>query len=82
MDTFPKVSLICETVARLLNHNINAAIMLHDVMHGFWAGCGTGTAALEAKMIQQTTAMREAVLFEVFLDFQKAYDSLDWDRCI
>ena len=26
--------------------------------------------------------MREAVLFEVFLDLQKAYDALDWGRCL
>ena len=31
-------------------------------------GPGVGTAALKAKLIQQLMAMREAVLFEVFLD--------------
>ena len=33
-----------------------------------WAGRGTGTAALEANLIQQLMAMMETVLFEVFLD--------------
>ena len=26
--------------------------------------------------------MRDAFLFEVFLDLQKLYDALDWDRCL
>ena len=56
------------------------AIKLHDVLHGFQAGQGKGTAALGANMIQQIMAMREAVLFEVFLDLHNAYDALDWDR--
>ena len=51
-------------------------------MHKFRSGRGTGTAALEAKLLQQLTAMREAVLFGVFLGLQKSYDSLDWDRCL
>ena len=38
-----------------------------------------GTAALEAKLLQQLTSMREVVLFKGFLDLQKAYDALYWD---
>ena len=30
-------------------------------------------------MIQQLTAMREAVLLEFFLDIQKSYDALYWE---
>ena len=26
--------------------------------------------------------MREAVLHEIFLDLQKAYNALDWNRCL
>ena len=52
------------------------------MLHRFRAGRGTETAALEAKLLQQLTAMREAVLFDVFLDLQKAYDTMDWDRCL
>ena len=41
-----------------------------------------GTAALEAKLFQQLTSMKEAVFFEVFLDIQRAYDALDRDMCL
>ena len=40
------------------------------------------TAALEAKLLQQITSMRGEVLFEVFLDLQKAYGALYWDICL
>ena len=59
-----------------------AAIPFHDVMNGFREVHGTGTAALESKIPRQLTAIREAVLFEVFLDLHEAYDALDCDRCI
>ena len=41
-----------------------------------------GTAALNVKMLQQLMAMREAVLFEVFLDLQRSYNALDWYICL
>ena len=52
------------------------------MLHGFWAGRGTGNAALKVKLLQHLTAMGEAILFEVFLDLQKAYDALDRYRCL
>ena len=54
----------------------------HDTVHGFWAGRRTGTTTFEAKLLQKLTAMREAVLHEIFLDPQKAYGTLERDRCI
>ena len=56
-----------------------AVISFHDTLQGFQVGRGTGTTTLEAKLLQQLTAMREAVLFKVFLDIQNAYNALDWD---
>ena len=44
------------------------AINIHNVLHGFRAVRGTGTAALEAKLLQHIAAMSEAVLFQVYLD--------------
>ena len=58
------------------------AITIQNIVHGFWEGRGTGTAALEAKLLQQLSAMREAVLFGIFLNLQKEYYALDWDRCL
>ena len=40
------------------------------------------TSALETKLLQQLMAMREAILYELFLDLQKAYDALYQDRCL
>ena len=61
----------------ILHRRLTTGIKLHDVLHGFWEGRGTGTATLEAKLLQQLAAMREEVLYVIFLDLTKAYDALD-----
>ena len=51
-------------------------VPFYDVLCGFWARQGTGTASLEAKLFHHLKAMREEVIYKVFLDLQKAYCSL------
>ena len=82
---FPGIGLIevlWKAVARLLNCWLTEDISFHNTLHGLWAGQGTGTAALEAKLLQHLTAMREAVLFEVFLDIWKACNTLYKERAL
>ena len=71
-----------KVVAAILNCRLTASITYHNFVHGFWAGCSTGTATLEAKMIQKLVAFREEVLYVIFLDLHKAYDALDRSRCL
>ena len=66
----------------LILHCWLTAIKLHDVLHGFREDCGTGTSTLEAKLLQQLAAMREEVLYVIFLDLTKAYDALDRSRTL
>ena len=54
-------------MSSLRTRGLVVAMMLHDVMQGFRAGCGTGNSTLEAKLLQQLTVMWEAVLSEVFI---------------
>ena len=51
----------------LILHRRLLAIKLHDILHGFREGRGTGTATLEAKLLQQLAAMREEVLYVISL---------------
>ena len=76
------VEVIWKLVASILNLQIMASITFHDFLHGFQEGCGTGTATLEAKLFQQLMALREEVLYVIFLELHKAYDALDRSRCI
>ena len=66
----------------ILNRRFTSSITFHDVLHGFWAGRGTGTVTFEAKLIQQLAAMREEVLYVIFLDLTKAYAALDRSRSL
>ena len=69
-------------ILSLILHRRLATIKLHDVLHGFREGRGTGTATLEAKLLQQLAAMREEVLYVIFLDLTKVYDALDRSRTL
>ena len=55
------VEVMWKVVAVILNLRLTSSITFHNVLHGFWASCGTGTATLEAKLLQQLAAMREEV---------------------
>ena len=76
------VEVISKLLTIILHRWLTTGIKLHDVLHGFREGCGTGTATLEAKMLQQLAAMREEVLYVIFLDLTKAYDALDRSRSL
>ena len=76
------VEVVWKVVAAILNCRFASSITYHDALHGFRAGRGTGTATLEAKLLQQISAMREEVLYVIFLDLTKAYDNLDSSRCL
>ena len=76
------MEVMWKVVAVILNRRLTSSITFHDVLHGFRAGCGTGTATLEAKLLQQLAAMREEVLYVIFLNLTKAYDALDRSRCL
>ena len=76
------VEVLWKTATGLLNRRFPSTIRFHDFLHGFRTGRVMGTTDLEAKLLQQLTAMRKAVLRDIFLDLQKAYGALDWDRCL
>ena len=56
------VEVMWKVAAEILNRRLTASITFHDFLHGFWAGRGTGTTTLKAKMLQQLVALREEVL--------------------
>ena len=74
------VEVMWKEVAAILNLWLMASINFHDFLHCFQAGLGTGNTTLEAKLLQQIAALREEVLYVIFLDLHKAYDALDRSR--
>ena len=76
------VDVIWKTVAVILNRRFTVAITYHKYLHIFRAGCGTGTATLDVKLLQQVAALREVVLRAIFLDLHKDCDVLGRSRCL
>ena len=76
------VEVTWKLMALILHRRLTAGLQLHDALHGFREGRGTGTATLEAKLLQQLAAMREEVLYVFFLYLTKAYDALDRSRSL
>ena len=66
----------------ILNFRVTASINYHEFLHRFWIDHGTGTATLEAKLLHQLAALREEVLYMIFLETHKAYDGLDRSICL
>ena len=52
------VEVMWKAVAVILNRRFTASITYHDYLHGFQAGCGTGTTTIEAKLLQKIVALK------------------------
>ena len=71
-----------KVVAEILNRRLTASVTFHDFLHGFWEGRSTGTTTLEVKLLQKLEALREEVMYVIFLELHKAYDALDRSSCL
>ena len=69
-------------IEKIIDKRLSDSIQYHDVLHGFRAKRGTGTAIIEAKLLQQLTAMRQQVLYGIFVDLHKASDAMDRERAL
>ena len=76
------VEVLCKAISGIINCRILSSIHFHDALHVFYAGRGTGTATLEAKLLQHIIAMRKRVLVSIFIDMHTVYDTLDRDQCL
>ena len=76
------VEVVCKVVVVILNLQLTASITYHDFLHILRAGCGSGRTTLKAKLLQKLAAMKEEVLYVIFLYLHKAYDALDRYRCL
>ena len=76
------VEVMWKVVAAILNRRLTASTTFRNFFRGFREGRGTGTATLEAKLFQQLEALREEVLYVIFLYLHTAYDALDRSRCL
>ena len=58
------------------------SLHFHNVLHGFRAGRGTGTAVMELKLDQELASIDHDPLFLVFFDLRKGYDTVERGRII
>ena len=70
------VEVVWKVYLALANFLIKRSVILHDALHGFSAGRGAGKATLEENLAQQLAGITHEPLLQVFLDVQKAYNSL------
>jgi len=68
---------IWKLISAVINRRLMEHIKFHDDLHGFLPNCGTSMACLKAKLKAQLAIITGQPLHHIYLDFAKAYDSLD-----
>ena len=76
------MEVVWKVVAVITNRHFTASITFHDVLHSFRADCGTGTASLDAKLLQQLADLTEEVLYAIFMELQTVYFALNRYICM
>ncbi len=72
---------IWKCIERVIDHRLDS-IKLHDSLHGCCNKRGMGTTITKAKLAQQLLYLELKPFYGVFLDLWKAFNAMDWERCI
>ena len=70
------MELIWKVVEGIIDTCLRQSFRLHNVLHGFHTGMGTGKAILELKMLHELSILEQETLLLVFIDLLKAYDTI------
>ena len=73
---------VWKLISAVINRRLMDHVKFHDDLHGFLPNRGTSTACLEAKLEAQLAIITGQPLHHIYLDFAKAYDSLDRERTL
>ncbi len=68
-------------IEQFIDHRLDV-FDLHDSLHGCRNKCETGTAIIEAKLVQQLSYLELKPFYGIFLNLRKAFDAMDRQRCI
>jgi Reverse transcriptase (RNA-dependent DNA polymerase)/Ulp1 protease family, C-terminal catalytic domain len=71
-----------KVIEAIIDTRISKSVQFHDILHGFRAKRGTGTAIIEAKLHQELSSIQQKTLYQVFIDLSKAYDTLHRGRAL
>ena len=67
-------------VKGIIDTRIRASRQFHDVLQGFRAGRGTGTAIMGMNITQELASVDHEALFLVFLDLKSSSPALPYGR--
>ena len=61
----------------MIDTRIKSVVKLHNVLHGFFAGRGMGTAIMELKLAQALENVDQFTIFLVLIYLREYYNNLD-----
>ena len=70
------LELLWKVVEAIIDTRLRESFFLHNALHRFCAGRGMGTAILKLNLEQEFDRVDQYPLFLVFLEPQKAYDTV------
>ena len=65
-----------KVVEALTDNFLRASLQLYNILHGFRSGRGIWTAIMDLKLAQELASIDQDLLFLVFLDLRKGYDTV------
>ena len=71
------VEALFKVLEVIVDSRVKSAVVFHGCLHGFVQHRGTGMAIVELKLAIELAGLEQVPLFAIFLDLQKAHDTLD-----